>query len=67
MGGGYPQTTYLICCAVPPDVALVIAHAASFLVLNSDLLRISTSIGTMLASITAWKVFTKFSYYYWTL
>ena len=44
--------TNLICSAVPPDVALVMAHAASFLVLNSALLRISTNIGIILASIT---------------
>ena len=45
--------THFICSAVPPDVALVMAHAASFLVLNSALLRISTSIGIILLSITA--------------
>ena len=45
----------LICCDVPPDVALVMAQAASFLVLNSALLRISTNIGMILASITACK------------
>lgn len=45
--------THFICSAVPPDVALVMAQAASFLVLNSALLRISTSIGMILLSITA--------------
>ena len=43
---------YLICSGVPPDVALVTAHAASFLVLNSALLSISISIGIIFASIT---------------
>ena len=48
-----PHSTYFICSAVPPDVALVIAQAASFRVLNSALLKISTSIGMILESITA--------------
>lgn len=42
----------LICSGVPPDVALVMAQAASFLVLNSAFCRISISTGKMLASIT---------------
>lgn len=44
---------HLICSGVPPEVALVIAHAASFLVRNSAFCRISISTGNMLASITA--------------
>lgn len=43
---------YLICSGVPPDVALVMAHAASFLVRNSAFCKISMSTGKMLASIT---------------
>lgn len=42
----------LICSGVPPDVALVIAQAASFLVLNSAFCRISIRTGKMLASMT---------------
>ena len=42
----------LICSGVPPEVALVMAHAASFLVLNSAFCRMSISTGKMLASIT---------------
>lgn len=48
------EVTYLICADVPPDVALVMAHAASFLVRNSAFWRISISTGKMLASITFW-------------
>jgi len=39
---------------LPPDVALVIAQAASFLVLNSALCKMSIRTGKILASITAW-------------
>ena len=46
------QIYHLICSGVPPDVALVTAQAASFLVLNSALLSISISIGIIFASIT---------------
>lgn len=42
----------LICSGVPPDVAFVMAQAASFLVLNSAFCRISMRTGKMLASIT---------------
>lgn len=42
----------LICSGVPPDVALVMAQAASFLVLNSAFCRMSISTGKMFASIT---------------
>ena len=42
----------LICSGVPPEVALVMAQAASFLVLNSAFCRMSMSTGKMLASIT---------------
>ncbi len=48
-------TTYLICSCVPPDVALDIAHAASFLMSNSAVASKATSGGMMLASIIAWK------------
>ena len=41
-------------CFIPPDVALVMAQAASRLVLNSAWPRSWTSKGKMLASITAW-------------
>ena len=44
---------YLICSGRPPEVALVMAQAASFLVLNSALPKMSISVGMMLASITA--------------
>lgn len=44
---------YLICSGVPPLVALVMAHAASFLVRNSAFCKISINTGKMLASITA--------------
>ena len=47
---------HLICSGEPPDVALVIAHAASFLVLNSALPNISINTGKMLALITFWNV-----------
>ena len=47
--------THLICSGVPPLVALVMAQAASFLVLNSALDWISIKTGKMLASITACK------------
>ena len=42
----------LICSGVPPEVALVMAQAASFLVRNSAFCRISISTGKMFASIT---------------
>lgn len=45
--------SYLICSGVPPDVALVIAQAASFLVRNSAFWRISIKTGKIFASITA--------------
>lgn len=48
----YHSVSDLICSGVPPDVALVIAQAASFLVLNSAFCRMSISTGKMLASIT---------------
>ena len=51
----YPLTTYLICCSLPPEVALVIAHAASFLVLYSALQSTSTNDGIIFASITAYR------------
>lgn len=47
-------STYLICSGDPPDVAFVMAQAASFRVLNSALPRISINTGKMLASITFW-------------
>lgn len=40
---------------MPPEVAFVIAHAASFLVRNSAFWRISISTGKTLASITFWQ------------
>lgn len=43
---------YLICSGEPPDVAFVIAHAASFLVLKSAFPKISIRTGNMLASMT---------------
>lgn len=46
--------SYLICLLVPPEVAFVIAQAASFRVLNSALQRISTRAGMMFESITPW-------------
>lgn len=46
---------YLICSGVPPDVALVMAHAASFLVRNSAFWRISINTGKIFASMTAWE------------
>lgn len=45
---------HLICSGVPPDVAFVMAHAASFLVRNSAFCKISISTGKMFASMTAW-------------
>ena len=42
-----------ICSGVPPDVALVMAQAASLRVLNSALPKISIRTGKILASITA--------------
>lgn len=53
--GKRPLREYLICSGVPPDVALVMAQAASFLVRNSAFCRISISTGKMLASMTAWE------------
>lgn len=44
---------YLICSGVPPEVAFVMAQAASFLVRNSAFCRISINTGKMFASITA--------------
>lgn len=46
---------YRICSGEPPDVALVMAQAASLRVLNSALPRMSISTGKMLASITHWR------------
>lgn len=46
---------YLICSAEPPEVALVMAHAASFLVRNSATCRIVMSGGSRPASITIYK------------
>lgn len=48
-------TTYFICSAEPPDVALVIAQAASFLVRNSAVCKIFIRAGKILASMTVWK------------
>jgi hypothetical protein len=39
---------------LPPELVLVMAHAASFLVLNSPLPRMSIRTGKTLASMTAW-------------
>ncbi len=51
----YIRTMYLICCSVPPEVALRTAHAASFLVLYSAAEFItSMRTGNRLQSITAW-------------
>ena len=47
---------YLICSGEPPEVAFVIAHAASFLVLKSARPKISISTGKIFASITAWNI-----------
>jgi len=44
----------LICSAVPPEEAFVIAQAASLRVLNSAFDWISMRTGKMLASMTAW-------------
>lgn len=51
----FNKLNYLICACVPPLVALVIAQAASFLVLNSAFLKMSINVGKMLASMTACK------------
>ena len=48
------STRYLICWCVPPDVALEMAHAASFLMSNSACASRYTSGGTMLFSTMAW-------------
>lgn len=45
-------STYLICSADPPEVAFVMAQAASFLVRNSAVCNILMRAGKMLASIT---------------
>lgn len=50
------RTSDLICSGVPPEVALVMAQAASFLVLNSAFCRISIRTGKILASITVCEV-----------
>lgn len=47
------HTRYFICSGVPPLVAFVTAHAASFFVLNSAILKIFIKIGNILASIIA--------------
>merc|ERR1719253_486367 len=47
-------TKNLICAALPPLVALLTAHAASFRMSNSALLNSWTNGGTMLLSTTAW-------------
>ena len=44
---------YLICSLVPPEVAFVIAHAASFRVLKSADANICTKQGIILLSIMA--------------
>lgn len=46
--------THLICSSDPPDVALLMAHAASLRVLNSPDTRMRRSGGMMFASSTAW-------------
>lgn len=46
------QWSHLICSAEPPEVALVMAQAASFLVRNSATCRIVMRGGSRLASIT---------------
>merc|ERR1719201_681036 len=48
------DTRNLICSGVPPDVALLMAHAASFLMSNSALFRRLTSGGMTFASTTDW-------------
>lgn len=47
--------SYLICSLEPPEVALVMAHAASFLVRNSATCRILIRGGSRPASITIYK------------
>ena len=49
------QKTNLICSSEPPLVALLIAQAASFRVLNSLFCSMSTKCGIIPASITAWQ------------
>ncbi len=48
----HQQWSYLICSAEPPEVALVMAQAASFLVRNSATCRIVMRGGSRPASIT---------------
>mmetsp|Transcript_18952 Transcript_18952/g.56300 ORF Transcript_18952/g.56300 Transcript_18952/m.56300 type:complete len:228 (+) Transcript_18952:277-960(+) len=48
------DTRNLICCGVPPDVALEMAQAASFRMSNSAEFNSCTSGGTMFASTTDW-------------
>lgn len=61
-GGIQPWSArYRIWTGVPPLVALVIAQAASFRVLNSDFPKISIRSGKIFASITAWKEQKKFA------
>jgi len=48
-------STYLICSGDPPDVAFVMAQAASLRVLKSARPRMSINTGKILASITACK------------
>jgi hypothetical protein len=47
-------TRKLICWGLPPEVALLIAHAASFRMSNSALVRSWMRGGMMLFSMTAW-------------
>ena len=49
------QWSYLICSAEPPEVALVMAQAASFLVRNSATCRIVMRGGSRPASITIYR------------
>lgn len=50
------STKCWICSCVPPDVAFVIAHAASFLVLNSAVAIICISAGNIFSFKTAYKI-----------
>ena len=51
---GLRQFYLLLSRLSPPELVFVIAQAASFLVLNSPLPRMSMRTGKTLASITAW-------------
>mmetsp|Transcript_20155 Transcript_20155/g.77162 ORF Transcript_20155/g.77162 Transcript_20155/m.77162 type:complete len:220 (+) Transcript_20155:486-1145(+) len=50
-------TRNLICSAVPLDVALAMAQAASFITSNSPCARMFTRVGMRSASITCWSCF----------